>query len=137
MQYEDRRFRSGGIDLFEGRHTPLDELKFAPSTHHAHPLRSWSPSCLVAEHFQRQRQRSYSFPAQLKVIVQSTANDVQMGVVKTRNDSATFKIDDLGLRPSLKLCGIINAGKFVANDHDLVGLGMPGIECRDSSVFED
>src|SRR5580704_3010327 len=60
-----------------------------------------------------------------------------MGIIKTGNDSTAAKVDDLGLRPALELGGIIDAGKFVADDHDLVDLGMPGIECRDSSVFED
>ena len=60
-----------------------------------------------------------------------------MRVIETGNDSASFKVDDFGLRPALELCGIIDAGKFIADDHDLVGLRMPGIECRDSSVFED
>src|ERR1700733_6954962 len=60
-----------------------------------------------------------------------------MGVVKTGNNSASFKVDDPGLRAALELRGVIDAGKFFSDDHDLVGLGMPGIERRDSSVFED
>jgi hypothetical protein len=37
----------------------------------------------------------------------------------------------------MRLCGIIDAGKLIADDHDLVGLRMPWIERRDSSVFEN
>src|SRR4051812_48646480 len=29
MQYEHRRIRRGGVDLFEGRHAPFGELKLA------------------------------------------------------------------------------------------------------------
>jgi hypothetical protein len=60
-----------------------------------------------------------------------------MGVVKTRDDSTSFKVDDPGLWPALELRGVVDAGKFIPDDHDLVGLGTPGIECRDSSIFED
>jgi 8-hydroxy-5-deazaflavin:NADPH oxidoreductase len=38
-----------------------------------------------------------------------------MGIIKTGNDSTSFKVDDFGLRPALELCSIIDAGEFIAD----------------------
>src|SRR4029453_17999232 len=117
MQNEDWRIRRGSVDLLECRHPSFDELKFSPPSDDPHPLRRGCSSRLLVQHLQRERQRGNPFPAQLHVVVQSAANDVQMRIIETWNDSSSFKVDDFRLQPSLEFCGIIDTSKFVADNH--------------------
>src|SRR3984893_3150804 len=137
MQDEDWRIRRRGVDLLQRGHPPFDKLKLAPSSHHPHPLRRGCSGRLLAQHVQREAQRGHPFPAQLHVVVQPAANDVQMRIIETGNDSSSFKVDDFRLRSSLEFRGIVDPCKFVADYHYLSSRRMAWIERRDSSVLKN
>src|ERR1700737_1033422 len=137
MKDEDWRVGRGGVDVLQRGHPPFDKLKFSPPSNPPHPLRRGCSSRLLAQHLQRERQRGHPFPAQLHVVVQSAANDVQMRIIETWNDSSSFKVDDFRLWPSLEFRGIIDPCKFVADYHYLSSRRMAWIERRDSSVLKN
>ena len=97
MQNKHRRVGGSRVDLVQGRHAALGELKFRPATHHPHPLRRRGAHRLVFEHVQRVGNRGHAFPAQLHIIVQPAANEVGVAVVEPRDHPAATKIDNIGL----------------------------------------
>ncbi|MCY1422136.1 hypothetical protein D9M71_378060 [compost metagenome] len=95
MQQEYRGVRRGLVDFFQGGHTFFGELELVPATDHAHPLRGGRARSLVLEHAQGIGHRRHAFPAQLQVVVQATADQVQVRVVQAGNDRALLEVDDL------------------------------------------
>src|SRR4029077_13023963 len=113
------------------------ELKLAPTADHPHPLGRGRASGLLAEHGQRDGNGRPAFPAQYHVVVQSTADDVQVRVVKTRNDPAALKIDDFGIRATLELNSVIDSDDTTSRDDDFLRLGMFRVERGNAAVLED
>jgi len=98
MQYEHRRVRRGAVDLFQGRHAPLGELKFRPTADDSHPLWWRSTLRLLAQHPQRVGERRHSVPAQLHVVIEAAANRMHVRIVEARNNRPAAEIDNLGTR---------------------------------------
>ena len=95
MQHEYRGIWRRFIKLFQRRHTAFSELELAPAAHYAHPLRRRRAIGLIFEHSQRIRQRRHPFPAQLEVVVQSAADQVQVRVIKSWDHRMAVQIDNL------------------------------------------
>src|SRR5215472_73325 len=85
MHYKNRGVGSGGVDLLQSWHAPFLKLKLGPATYHPDPLRRWRPSGLVLKHGESFRERGHSIPAQLHVVVETTADGMHVGIVQTRN----------------------------------------------------
>ena len=95
MEHKHRRIRRRLVQLFQGRHPPFSELKFAPAADHPHPLRGRRAIRLILQHSKGIRQRGDALPAELKVVVQPTADQVQVRIVEARDHRMPFEIDDL------------------------------------------
>ena len=95
MQHKHRRIGRRVVQLFQGRHPPLSELKFAPAADHPHPLRRGCAIRLILKHSQGIGQRGNALPAELKVVVQPAADQVQVRIVEARDHRMPFEIDDL------------------------------------------
>ena len=95
MQHKYRRIGRGLIDFIQRWHTTLGKLKFGPAANDAHPLRRRRAQRLRFQHAQRVGDRRHTFPAQLKVIVETAANQMQVRIVETGNSGVTFEVNDL------------------------------------------
>ena len=98
VQNKDRGVRGRLVEFFQGGHAFFGELELVPAAHHAHPLRRWCALGLFLEHAQRIGQRGHTFPAQFEVVVQPATDQVQVRVIETRNDTATFEVNYLRVR---------------------------------------
>ena len=78
VQDENRGVRGGGVDLVQRRHAAFGKLELGPAAHHAYPLRRRRAQSLLFQHPQGIGQRRHAFPAQLEVVVQPAANEVQV-----------------------------------------------------------
>ncbi|MNZ64061.1 hypothetical protein D3C78_822230 [compost metagenome] len=78
VEDEHRGIGCGLVQFFEGRQTLFGELELAPATDHPYPLRRGSALGLLLEHAQGIGQRGHAFPAQLQVVVEATADQVQV-----------------------------------------------------------
>ena len=90
VQDEDRGVRRGVVDLVEGRHAALGKLELGPAAHHAHPLGRRRAQGLLFQHPQGVGQRRHAFPAQLEVVVQPAADQVQVRVVQAGDGGVAF-----------------------------------------------
>ena len=90
MQDKDRGVRRGVVNFVQGWHAAFGKLELAPSAHHAHPLWRWRAQGLFFQHPQGIGQRRHAFPAQLEVVVQPAANEVQVGVVQAGDGGVAF-----------------------------------------------
>ncbi|CAK6470813.1 hypothetical protein PSEG_05547 [Pseudomonas sp. Nvir] len=90
VQNEDRGVRRRVVNFVQGRHATLGELELGPAAHHAHPLGRRRAQSLLFQHPQGIGQRWHTFPAQLEVVVQPTANQVEVGVVQAGNGGVAF-----------------------------------------------
>jgi hypothetical protein len=61
-----------------------------------HPLRRRRDRHLTLEHVHGVGQRAHAVPTQLHIEVQPAADDVQMVVDQSRQDTATSEVDHLG-----------------------------------------
>ncbi|MNH00983.1 hypothetical protein D3C79_601920 [compost metagenome] len=95
VQQEYRGVRRGLVDFFQGGHAFFGELEFVPATDYPHPLRGWRARGLVLEHAQGISHRRHPFPAQFEVVVQATADQVQVRVIEARDHRALLEVDDL------------------------------------------
>ena len=100
MHYEDRRVRRCCVDFIEGWHPALGELELCPSSDDSDPLRSGRPRRLLFQHPQGVGERRHTIPAQLKVVVEPTADRMHMRIVESGNDGAPAAVDDAGRRPA-------------------------------------
>src|SRR5262245_51135327 len=107
MENEDRSIGRDGVNLIYGRHSAFCELELAPTTHYTHPLSWRSALGLLLEHPQSIGKRRHTIPAKLQVVVQTTTDDMEMRIVKSRNRSVTTQIHDLCLWPLMRLHGYI------------------------------
>ena len=78
VQNKNRRFGSGGIDFFQGRHPAFGKLKFGPAADHPYPLAGWRALRLFLQHPQGVRERWNAVPAQFHVVIQAAANHMKM-----------------------------------------------------------
>ena len=90
VEDEDRRIRRGVVNFVEGRHAALGELELAPAAHHAHPLGRRRAQGLLFQHPQGVGERRHAFPAQLEVVVQPAADQVQVRVVQAGDGGVAF-----------------------------------------------
>ncbi|MNN52637.1 hypothetical protein D3C81_1673480 [compost metagenome] len=96
MQNEDRRVRRRAVNLLKGRHALFRELELVPAADHPHPLRRRRALGLVLEHAQGIGQRRHAFPAQLQVVIEAAADQVQVRVVEPGDHRALVQVDHLG-----------------------------------------
>ena len=81
------------VQLRDGRHPLLRELKRGPAAHHPHPLTRRRPLRLLADHLEPARQCRDPIPPQLEIVKQSPANGMQMRVVQAGNHPAPAGVD--------------------------------------------
>ncbi|MNO89551.1 hypothetical protein D3C76_810390 [compost metagenome] len=96
MEDEHRSVGRGLVQFFEGRQALFGELELAPAADHPHPLRGRGTVGLLLEHAQGVGQRGHAFPAQLQVVVEAAADQVQVRVVETGDHRALVQVDHLG-----------------------------------------
>ncbi len=139
VQDEDRRVGRGGVDLVQGRHAALGELELAPAAHHAHPLRMRRARRLVLQHAQRVGKRGHAFPAQLEVVIQAAADQVQVGVVQARDDGAAVEVDDLAAFGTVAhdIVGIADGQEAAVADGDRAGLGLGAVHGVEAAVEQN
>jgi hypothetical protein len=139
VQHEYRRVRRRGIDLLDGRHALFGELEFVPAAHHAHPLRIRGAVGLFLQHAQGVGQGGHAFPAQFQVVVQATADQVQVGVVQPRDDGAAVEVDHLAVRRAVAhhFVGVADGEEFAVLDGDRAGLGILAVDGVEAAVEED
>ena len=78
MKNKHRSVRCGFVNLFKSWHPSLCELKLSPSADHPHPLRGRRAKRLLLQHSHRISQGRNSIPAQLKVVVKTTTDHMQV-----------------------------------------------------------
>jgi hypothetical protein len=66
------------VNFFEGRHPTFRELVFGPAANDAHPLWRRGSRRLLLQHPQPIRERRHAIPAQLQVIIQAAAYEVNV-----------------------------------------------------------
>ena len=139
VQDEYGGVRCGFVQFFNGRQAFFGELELVPATDHPHPLRRWCAVRLVLEQAQGVDKGGYAFPAQFKVVIEPSSDQVQVRVVETGNHRATVEVDDL-------CAGTLQGhGLGVAADHhetsvldrDGAGLGFLAIDCVQASVVQN
>ena len=124
MQDKDRSVRGRLVQFLQGGQALFGELEFVPAADHAHPLRSRRAIGLILEHAQRIGQGWHAFPAQFEVVVQAATDQVQVRVIKARDDTAPLEVDDLGARTAQGHCLSIGADGHKAAIADGHGTGM-------------
>ncbi len=87
VQDEDRGVRRRLVQLRERRQTPLGELQLREAAHDAHPLPRRRAGDLLAEHAHRIGEAGHAVPAQLEVVVEPPADDVQVRIVEAGDDA--------------------------------------------------
>jgi hypothetical protein len=92
---------------------------------------------LFLEHTQAVRQRWYAVPAQFHVVVQATANNVQVRVVQAGDDAASLEVDHLGVWPALVRPRVVHADDSSILDGKIRRGGIRRVECGDASVVND
>ena len=97
MHDEHRRVGRHGIDLVERRQALLGELLISEATDHAHPLRRRGARDLLFQAPHRIGERGDAVPAQLHVVVEPAADDVDVRVDQARNHAARRGVDDTGV----------------------------------------
>ncbi len=107
VQDEDRRVGRRLVELLERGQALLGELELAPAADHAHPLRGRGAGGLLPQHAQTIRERRHAIPAELEVVVQPAADDMQVGIVETGDDGASAEIDDAGCRAAQRQDGAV------------------------------
>ena len=78
------------------RHAPLGELELGPAADDAHPLRRRGACACSLQHRQGVGERGHAVPAELHVVVEPAADDVEVGIVETRDDAPALEVDPLG-----------------------------------------
>ena len=93
MQNKDRRVRGNRVDLVQGGHPALCELKFRPATDYPHPLRWGGSLRLIFQHPQGIRQRWYSVPSKLHGVIEALTDRVHVGIIEPRDDRASICVN--------------------------------------------
>ena len=78
VQDEYRRIGSRVVDFFECRHPAFRKLELGPTADNPHPLTGRRALRLFFEHAESVGERRHAIPTQLHVIVQPSANDVEV-----------------------------------------------------------
>lgn len=139
MEDEDRGIRGSRVDFVQGRQPFFTELKFRPATNDAHPLRGRGAAGLLFKHLQGDGQGRHSVPAQLHIVVQAAANDVDVGIVQSRNDGATLQIDHSGggSRVGAHRVFVADREESAIPESNGVCLGRRWIKGGDTTVDQD
>ena len=87
------------VELLDRRKTLFGELVLGKPTDHPNPLRWRCDGNLPLQHAQGIRKGVHAIPAQFHVEVEAAANDVQMIVNETGQDTAALQIDNTRLLP--------------------------------------
>ncbi len=139
VEDEHRGVRRGLVQLLQGRHALLGELELVPAADHPHPLRRGRACGLVLEHAQGVGQRGHAFPAQLQVVVEAAADQVQVRVVQAGDHGALLEVDHPG-----GAAGQLDDLRIGAHGHhdavaqrDGGGLGPGRIHRGDAAVAQD
>ncbi|VFT16376.1 Uncharacterised protein [Pseudomonas aeruginosa] len=115
VEDEHRGVRRGLVQFLQGRHALLGELELVPAADHPHPLGAGRAFGLVLEHAQGVGQGGHAFPAQLQVVVEATADQVQVRVVETGDHGALLQVDHLGGAAAMEhRLGVVADGKELA-----------------------
>ena len=139
VQHEDRCVRRGPIQFLDGGHALFGELEFRPATHHPHPLRRGRVLGLLLEHTQSIRQRRNTFPAQLQVVVEAAADQVQVRVIEA-GDHATLAQIDQPRRRATKGHGLgigAHRNEAAIPDRHGRGLGLLGIDGVQAAIEQN
>ena len=136
MQNEDRRIGRSEVDFLQRRHPAFGELKFAPATHHTHPLTCWCAFGLLLEQSQSIRERRHTVPAELHVVVEAAADDVQVRIVEAGNDAAIVEVNCQRVWTASHL-RVIYANDAAVCNGKACGFRMFRIERGDLSVVKN
>jgi hypothetical protein len=139
VQHEHRGVGCAGVDFLDGRHALFGELELAPAADHAHPLRMRGAVGLRFQHAQRVAQRRHAFPAQLQVVVQAAADQVQVRVVQPGDHGAAVQVDDLaaGRAVAHHLVSVADREEAAVLDRDRAGLGPLPVGGVEAAVEQD
>jgi len=139
VQQEDRRVGGGVVQLGDGRQPLLGELMLGEAADHAHPLRWRRDGDLALEHAHRVREAAHAVPAQLQVVVEPAADDVQVAVDQPGQDAPALEVDDPRLRTRERQYLLVGADGDEAAVADGDGArGRPGSHKRSKqAVMQD
>nr|GEU28262.1 hypothetical protein [Tanacetum cinerariifolium] len=95
VQQEDRLVGHCLVDFLERGQAFFFELEFVPAAHHLDPGAVRRARSLLLEHLQRFFQRRHAVPAQLGVVIEAFADDVQVRVVEAGDHGLAGRVDHL------------------------------------------
>ncbi len=139
VQHKHGRVGRDVVNLFERRHSAFGELELGPSANDPYPLRWRSPPGLLLEHSQRVGQRRDPVPAQLHVVVEAAANQMQMGIVEAGDQPAMPCIDHarLGTAQFEDIRIVADGGEAAVLDGDRLCLRLHGIKSGHKAVVKN